>query len=133
VRLARIFRLFRGVRLPAPWAIAAATLALAACAPQRGTIGAVLGQRKDGRLFVREVPEGLAAARSGLSPGDEILLVDGKDVRSLPEGELHRVLSGDVGGRVKLTIARGDAALRLTLVRTPAPTTRPAASSRQPP
>src|SRR5512140_648254 len=53
-------------------------LGSAACAAEQGTIGAVLGQRPDGRLFVRDVPPLLAARKSGLLPGDEILLIDGK-------------------------------------------------------
>lgn len=95
-----------------------------ACVSQEGTIGAVLGQRPDGRLFVRDVPATLAAARGGLEPGDEILLIDGKDVRSLGPAELHRALSGEVSVPVKLTVVRGDAVFRVTLERTPAPQKR---------
>ena len=86
-----------------------------------GTIGALLGQKPDGRLFVRDVPDGLAAARAGLEPGDEVLLSDGTDVRQMGERELSRTLSGDIGSGVKLTVVRGDAVIRVTLVRTPAP------------
>jgi C-terminal processing protease CtpA/Prc len=91
------------------------------CAPETGTVGALLGQKPDGRLFVRDAPPGLAAARQGLEPGDEILLVDGKDVRQMNEHELYAALSGDVGTTVKLTVVRGDAVTRVTLVRTSAP------------
>lgn len=90
------------------------------CAPPRGTIGAVLGQASDGRVFLREVPEGLAAARADLEPGDELLLIDGADVRRLSAEELHRRLSGEIGETVKLTLLRGDQVLRVTLKRTPA-------------
>ena len=93
----------------------------AGCAPQLGTIGAVLGQAPDGRLFVRETPPRLAAARHGLAPGDEILLIDGKDVRQMGERELYATLSGDVGTSVNLTVARGEKVMRVRLVRTPAP------------
>jgi C-terminal processing protease CtpA/Prc len=98
-------------------AVLAAVLAMA-CAPQRGTIGAMLGRKSDGRVFVRETPPGLAAAKAGLREGDQILLVDGMDVRTLDEKKLHSVLSGEVGDPVKLTVERGDEVLRLTLVRT---------------
>jgi len=91
------------------------------CVGQQGSIGAVLGQRGDGRLFVRDVPPALAAARSGLEPGDEILLVDGKDVRSMDAGALHHALSGDAATPVNLTVVRGDAVFRVTLARTPVP------------
>ncbi len=36
--------------------------------PPRGTIGAVVGQAPDGRLYVRETPAGLAAERPGSGP-----------------------------------------------------------------
>jgi C-terminal processing protease CtpA/Prc len=90
------------------------------CAPELGTIGAVLGQKPDGRLFVRETPAQLAAARQGLAPGDEILLIEGRDVRQMGERELYTALSGDVGTSVNLTVARGEKVMRVRVVRTPA-------------
>ena len=114
-------------------AIFAVTIAclggLSGCVQDTGTIGALLGQRPDGRLFVRDTPKGLAASRQGLLPGDEILLIDGKDVRQMSEHELYRNLSGDVGSPVKLTLVRGDGVIRVTLARTPAP---PKAKARAP-
>ena len=94
---------------------------VAGCVADTGTIGALLGQRPDGRLFVRDTPKGLAASKQGITPGDEILLIDGKDVRQMSEHELYRSLSGDVGSTVKLTVVRGDSVIRVTLARTPAP------------
>jgi C-terminal processing protease CtpA/Prc len=96
-------------------------LLVLACAAEEGTIGAMLGQRADGRLFVRDVPPALAAAQGGLQPGDEILLIDGKDVRAMDASLLHRALSGEVSGTVKLTVMRHDAVFRVTLTRTPVP------------
>ncbi len=95
-----------------------AVLLSCACAAQRGTIGAVLAQTPDGRLMIRETPPGLAAARAGLRPGDEILLVDGRDVRPLDDKQLHAILSGEVDTPVKLTVVRGEDVLRVTLRRT---------------
>lgn len=92
----------------------------AACTPNQGTIGALLGQQQDGRLFVREVPPQLAAERAGLRAGDEILLVDGRDVRDMTAKQLHEQLSGEVGQPVKLTVLRGEGVMRVTLKRTPA-------------
>lgn len=91
-----------------------------ACVPPRGTIGAVLGQRGDGTLVVREVPAGLAAQRGGVQVGDEVLLIEGRDVRGLRAEAVHQALLGEVGDPVKLTLVRGDDVVRLTLVRTPA-------------
>lgn len=90
------------------------------CAAKKGTIGAVLAQKEDGRLFLRYLPEGLAAERAGLQPDDEILLIDGRDVRAMSAEEVHVALSGEVGAPVKLTVVRGDDVIRVTLRRTEA-------------
>jgi C-terminal processing protease CtpA/Prc len=91
-----------------------------ACAAERGTIGALLGQQPDGRVVVREAPKGLAADRAGVREGDEILTVEGRDVRQMSAAELHKALSGEVGEAVKLTLLRGKEVLRVTVRRTPA-------------
>jgi C-terminal processing protease CtpA/Prc len=98
----------------------AAALAIFGCTPQRGTIGAVLAQGTDQRLYVREVPADLAAARSGVQIGDEILLIDGTDARALGTRGVHEALSGNVGDPVKLTLIREGRVVRVTLKRTPA-------------
>jgi len=96
-------------------------LASVACTPPRGTIGAVIAQDDaSGRLFVREVPKGLAADKAGIRPGDEILLIDGLDVRPMTPRQIHAALSGDVDATVKLTLVRGDDVIRVTLKRTEA-------------
>lgn len=96
-------------------------LLLPACAAERGTIGAVLGQSAEQRLILREVPPNLAAGRAGLLPGDELLLIDGRDVRELDERRVHHALGGAVGDPVKLTLLRDGRVIRVTLRRTPAP------------
>ncbi len=80
----------------------------------------MLGQRSDGTLVVRETPRGLAAERGGVQVGDEILLIEGRDVRNLRASGVHRALAGEVGDPVKLTLIRDDRVVRLTLMRTPA-------------
>ncbi len=92
----------------------------ASCAPKPGTIGAVIGQQTDGRLFLREVPEDLAAGEAGLMAGDEVLLIDGRDVRPMSSAAVHEMLIGEIGTTVKLTIVRDGEVLRRTLVRTEA-------------
>jgi carboxyl-terminal processing protease len=101
-------------------AAACVVVSLAGCASQRGTIGAVLGQDQEQRLFVREIPDGLAADRAGLEVGDEILTIDGHDVRAMTPAGVHDVLSGDVGEPVRLTLIRRGNVVRVTLKRTPA-------------
>lgn len=92
---------------------------LGAClgAPARGTIGAVLVQKSDGRVYVRDVPEHLAAYKAGIRPGDELLLIDGQDVRRFTEDDLRRSLSGLVDEPVNLTLVRGAEVLRVTVRR----------------
>lgn len=94
--------------------------ALLGCEPPHGTIGAMLGQREDGRVFLREVPPDLAAGRAGLQEGDELLLIEGRDVRQMSEADIHQALGGPVGESVRLTLVRNGEILRVTLARTPA-------------
>ena len=94
---------------------------LADCLPQKGTIGAVIAQDDEsGRLFLREVPPRLAADRAALKAGDEILLIDGRDVRALDPKQIHAALVGEVASPVKLTLIRDEQVLRVTLQRTEA-------------
>jgi C-terminal processing protease CtpA/Prc len=112
------------------WLIAILAILYLGCAAQRGTIGAMLGRRNDGRVFVREAPPGLAAEKAGVREGDEILLIDGADVRMMDDKRLHQALSGEIGDPVKLTLLRGERVVRVTLKRTtaqrPKPGTKPA-------
>jgi C-terminal processing protease CtpA/Prc len=98
-----------------------ALLGLVACSPDRGTIGAVLAQTVDQRLVLRDVPETLAAGRAGLQQGDELLLIDGRDVRELDPRGVHQALSGNLDEPVKLTLLRDGRVIRVTLRRTPPP------------
>ncbi len=103
------------------FALSLVVTALPACVANHGTVGAVIAQEPDtGRLFLRDVPPGLAAARAGLKPGDEVLLIDGVDVRAMDAKQIHATLTGDIDTPVKLTIVRGDQILRVTLKRTEA-------------
>ena len=94
------------------------------CAAERGTIGAVMGQDSEQHLVLREVPPDLAAGRAGLQPGDELLLIDGRDVRELDERGVHQALGGEVGDPVKLTLLRNGQVIRVTLQRSAAPKRR---------
>ena len=68
-----------------------------------------------GRLFLREVPASLAAGHANLKPGDEILLIDGLDVRRMDAQQINAALSGEVDSPVKLTLIREEQVLRVTL------------------
>jgi carboxyl-terminal processing protease len=81
-------------------------LLLAACASEPGTIGAALGKRADGRMFVRSTPPGQGAAEAGLQIDDEILAIDGKDVKTMSEEDVRRAVRGDLGSTLTVTIVR---------------------------
>jgi carboxyl-terminal processing protease len=96
------------------------SFALASCAADPGSVGAVLAQsRHDGRVTLREVPSGYPAAEAGMAPGDEVLLIDGRDVRSLSPDAIHRLLEGEVGTTVNLTVLRRGKIERVAVKRAP--------------
>ena len=71
---------------------------LSCAAATQGSIGAILVQSQtDGRVTVREAPGGYPAAQGGLRVGDEILLIDGRDVRSMSPISVHLALEGEPG------------------------------------
>lgn len=103
---------------PAALVVAAGlAVTLSGCGPNRGTIGAVLVQDGEQRLFVREVPAGLGADRAGVRAGDEILMIDGRDARSMGDRGVHQALSGNVGEPVKLTLVREGKIVRVSVRR----------------
>ena len=83
---------------------------LAGCAGSLGTawggsIGAVLARdNRTGKVTVYQAPEGRAAARAGLLPGDELVTIEGRDVRHLTADQVHAALEGSVGTKVKVTV-----------------------------
>ena len=78
--------------------------ACGAAAP--GTIGAQLGQRTDGRLFVRGIPPGQGADKAGLELEDEIVAIDGHPVREMSQDDVKRAVRGDVGSTMVLSVER---------------------------
>jgi C-terminal processing protease CtpA/Prc len=92
------------------------------CSPASGTIGVRFGRDGDGHLYVRDVPDDLGAARAGIREGDEVILVEGRDVRDFNDAAIHSLLSGERGSRVRLTLLRGNSVLRLSVERTAPPT-----------
>lgn len=107
-----------GQRRAAPWPLALSALLLGCGAPA-GSIGAMLVQEETGALRVREAPEGLTGARAGLAPGDEVVAIDGADVRGLDRDEVHRRLQGPIGTRVELTVVRGGVVEKVSVMRGP--------------
>jgi carboxyl-terminal processing protease len=70
-----------------------------------GGIGAVIST-KNGRVMVVMPNEGYAADRAGLEIGDEIITIDGTDVRSRGISEVSKLLKGQANSEIELTIVR---------------------------
>lgn len=88
------------------------------CSSNMGSIGAILGKNHaTGRVTIREVPPDMGSARAGLRPGDQILLIDGHDVRSMTAEQIHEALVGPIGTKVALTVERDGRILRLEVLR----------------
>jgi C-terminal processing protease CtpA/Prc len=100
--------------------LAILALALPACGVGGvGSVGAILGRDRETRaLVIREAPEGAAAARAGLQPGDQIVMIDGVYVKDLDAKTIREKLRGDVGSSVRLTVVRnGDEVHHVRIVR----------------
>ena len=67
-------------------------------------IGAQLGTDSRGRCYVVSVLEGGPAEKAGIVDGDIIIKVDGEDVTSLTSVEISRMLRGDEGSSVSVTV-----------------------------
>lgn len=70
-----------------------------------GGIGATIG-RRDERIMIISPLEGTPAYRSGLQPGDEILMVDGAPTEGKSVDVVVKEIRGDPGTIVVLTIQR---------------------------
>lgn len=73
----------------------------------------------DGRVTVIAPVEGSPADRAGIRPGDRILAIDGQPVRGKRPEKLVKLMRGEVGTKVSLTVRRDgeDNLLQLTLER----------------
>lgn len=83
-----------------------------------GGIGVEIDVR-DGWLTVHGVFEGGPADRAGILPGDRFLTLDGRRARDLPIAEAVRIMRGEPGTRVQVSIRREgeEDAVRVTLTR----------------
>jgi len=81
-----------------------------------GGIGVVI-TNVQGAIVVVSPIQGTPAARSGLMTGDQIVAVDGVDVRDLSSDRVTDMLRGEPGSRVELTVRRGAEEFKVTLTR----------------
>ncbi|MFD1142647.1 S41 family peptidase [Larkinella insperata] len=68
-------------------------------------IGALIGSRQ-GRSIVMMIYEGTPAEKSGLRIGDEIVKIDGVDIKTRRESDSDKLLRGQTNTAVKLTVKR---------------------------
>ena len=76
---------------------------------QYGGIGALI-RRKDDKVYISEPYEGFPSTKAGIWAGDEIYKVDGREVRGMDTDEVSKLLKGQAGTTVEVTMLRGDAA-----------------------
>lgn len=79
-------------------------------------IGVVL-DIKAGSISVVSAIEGSPAARAGIASGDIILQINGQNVADLTLAETDKLLDGDVGSTITLTVQRDESILQHNLVR----------------
>ena len=70
-----------------------------------GGIGAVIGRRKDKNIVLMPY-NGFPADKAGLRIGDEIVEIDGFDVRKKTSGDVSKLLKGQAGTKVKLKVVK---------------------------
>ena len=68
-------------------------------------IGALIGQRQ-GKSIVLMVYDGTPAEKSGLQIGDEVIKIDGVDIKARKEADPGKLLKGQNNTAVKLTVRR---------------------------
>lgn len=72
---------------------------------QYGGIGASIS-RREGTIFITEVYQGFSADKSGLIPGDMIIMIDDISAKDMTSSQVSDLLKGQPGSDVKLTIER---------------------------
>jgi carboxyl-terminal processing protease len=70
-----------------------------------GGIGAIIGRRKDRNIILMPY-NGFPADKAGLKIGDEILEIDGFDVKKKNSTEVSKLLKGQAGTKVKLKVLK---------------------------
>lgn len=70
-----------------------------------GGIGITV-DRRNGKIIVLMPNEGYAASRAGIRIGDQIIAIDGRDVRNSPMEEINDLLRGQSASELTLSVAR---------------------------
>lgn len=83
---------------------------------QYGGVGSQIGQ-KDDYVVITDPYEGYPAYKADLRAGDIIINVDGKDIKGKSTSDVSKLLKGQAGTALKLTIKRNGQELQKTIVR----------------
>jgi carboxyl-terminal processing protease len=83
---------------------------------QYGGVGSQIGQ-KDDYVVITDPYEGYPAYKVDLRAGDLIINVDGKDIKGKSTSDVSKLLKGQAGSALKLTIRRNGQELQKTIVR----------------
>ncbi|MCJ0741900.1 S41 family peptidase [Pedobacter montanisoli] len=71
----------------------------------------------DGKLFINEVTEGNPAHKGDVRPGDQIVKINGIEVKDKDRAEVSQLLRGPKGTQVSLVLVRDGAVVNKTLAR----------------
>lgn len=71
----------------------------------------------EGKLFVNEVNEGYPADKQGIKAGDQLVKINGNEVKGKERAQVSQLLRGPKGSAVELLLIRDGALLTKTLVR----------------
>lgn len=80
-------------------------------------VGIVLGQDKDGLMKVASAIEGQPAAEAGVKSGDIIVEIDGVNTSTLTLEQASKMIRGEEGTNVTITIMRGNEVKDITITR----------------
>lgn len=83
---------------------------------QYGGVGSQIGQ-KDDYVVITDPYEGYPAYKADLRAGDIIVNVDGKDIKGKSTSDVSKLLKGQAGTALKLTIKRNGQELQKTIIR----------------
>lgn len=71
----------------------------------------------EGKLFVNEVSEGYPADKQGLKPGDQLVKINGNEVKGKERAQVSQLLRGPRGSAVELLIIRDGSVMTKSLIR----------------
>jgi len=83
---------------------------------QYGGVGAQIGTKGD-YVVITDPYEGYPAQKEGLLPGDLIIEIEGKSSKGKTTSEVSKLLKGQAGSKVNITIKRNEIEIKKSLMR----------------